>query len=308
MTIRPLLRFINAIVLLMAAARAFSAAAVVQAGEAEQITLHLVSGRTFTGAVDRRTTSDRLWLRVDKGGISILRPVDWRSIVDAQRGEQTLSRSQLLAAIDELRSSRKPNADEESTPEVAAPHEPTVQDSTPEAAPERNAPFERNAGPVPLVQSLQVDAMTGVWSSGVDSTGIVLDVSPLDGEGCLTPVDGTLEVDLFGDQYGSPTRGQDYRLLGHWVVRLDASQMTENGARLRLPFQAVSPDFRNDLSPYALVHVRLNAPGHGVFDATSGVTRLQRYDGLRGRLQEATGSRFFRNERTNRGRREVRAW
>ncbi len=136
----------------------------------------------------------------------------------------------------------------------------------------------------------------------------MLDVLPLDGEGNVVAADGTLEVDLYGDQYGSPTRGQDYRLLGHWVARLEARQVTANGARFRLPFQAVSPEFRNDLSPHALVHVRLTAPGHGMFDATAGAIRLQRFNGMRGRLQKATGSQFFSNEWTNRGHNEYRAW
>jgi hypothetical protein len=127
-------------------------------------------------------------------------------------------------------------------------------------------------------------------------------VAPLDSQGCVLPAAGTLEVDLFGDHYGSPARGQNYRLLGHWVCRLDAEQVTPEGARFRLPFQAISPDFRTDLSPYAVVHVRLTAPGHGTFDAATGSLRLRAYNGLRDRLQQAEGSRFFPNERTGRGR------
>ncbi len=127
-----------------------------------------------------------------------------------------------------------------------------------EPLPAETAPVEtaESAPAAALIQTLQVDAAVGSWRQGVDNTGIVLDVLPLDGEGNVVAADGTLEVDLYGDQYGSPTRGQDYRLLGHWVARLEARQVTANGARFRLPFQAVSPEFRNDLSPHALVHVR----------------------------------------------------
>ena len=52
----------------------------------------------------------------------------------------------------------------------------------------------------------------------------------------------------------------------------------------------------------ATVHVRLTAPARGTFDATTGTLRLRAYNGLRDRLQQAEGSRFFPNERTNRSR------
>ncbi len=45
-----------------------------------------------------------------------------------------------------------------------------------------------------------------------------------------------------------------------------------------------------------------------MFDATAGAIRLQRFNGMRGRLQKATGSQFFSNEWTNRGHNEYRAW
>jgi hypothetical protein len=279
--------------------------ALIQAAEGEIVSVRVASGRTFAGAVDARTTQRRLWLRVDQGGVSVLRPVDREAVMEAQRGEQTLSRDELFAAINELMSVR---------PRVAPVDAAARQDSTKSAAVEV-APSSDDSeiepgpySPMPPVQSLQVDATIGYWTWGADSDGIILDVLPLDGDGCLTIAEGTLEVDLFGDQSGSPTRGQDYHLLGHWVVKLEASQITPNGARFRLPFQAVSPDFRNDLSPYALVHVRLTAPGQGMFDATTGAIRLRRYNGLRDRLQQTTGSRFFPNERTYRGRSEQRDW
>jgi hypothetical protein len=153
-----------------------------------------------------------------------------------------------------------------------------------------------------LVRSIQVDASVASWNGGVETDGLVLSVTPLESQGYILPAAGTLEVDLLGDHYGSPARGQNFRLLGHWVCRMDAQQVTPEGARFRLPFQAISPDFRTDLSPYAVVHVRLTAPGHGTFDATTGTLRLRAYNGLRDRLQQGEGTRFFPNERTNRGR------
>jgi hypothetical protein len=277
----------------------------VQAAEGEIVSVRVASGRTFRGAMDARTTQRRLWLRVDQGGVSVLRPVDREAVIDAQRGEQTLSRDELFSAIDELMSVRPRTA----RVDAAVRPDSTKGEAVAVAISADDSEVDLgHYSPMPPVQSLQVDATIGSWTWGADSDGIILDVLPLDGEGCLTIAEGTLEVDLFGDQSGSPTRGQDYHLLGHWVVKLEAAQITPNGARFRLPFQAVSPDFRNDLSPFALVHVRLTAPGQGMFDATTGAIRLRRYNGLRDRLQQTTGSRFFPNERTYRGRSEQRDW
>ncbi|HXT59097.1 MAG TPA: hypothetical protein VN699_10700 [Pirellulales bacterium] len=273
--------------------------------EAEQIAVRLASGRTFTGAVDDRTNSEQLWLRFDKGGVSILRPIPWPSIAAARRGEQGLTADELRAAVAELRSTR-PSQQAAREP-ISANAEGAEGDD--HAQPDMDVP--EKARPTPagvvageLVRSIHVEASVSSWNSGVETDGLVLSVAPLDSQGCVFPAAGTLEVDLFGDHYGSPARGQNYRLLGHWVCRLDAEQVTPEGAWFRLPFQAISPDFRTDLSPYAVVHVRLTAPGHGTFDATTGTLRLRAYSGLRDRLQQAEGSRFFPNERTGRGRTE----
>ena len=279
--------------------------------EPEQIVVRLTSGRTFTAAVDDRSDGDRLWLRFDRGGISVLRGVAWQNVERAWRGERALSASELQQAIDELRSARWKS--EGAGDDSGRAAEPEANPLPERLAPERIAPeriaaeriaAERIAArPVAadLVRSIGIDAAIARWTGGAESDGVVLRVLPLGAEGQVIAASGTLEVDLFGDQYGSPTRGQDYRLLGHWTARLDAEQVTPEGAAIRLPFQAVSADLANDLGPFAVVHVRFTAPGHGTFDASTNPIRLRPYNGVRDRLQQAQGTRFFPNERTNRG-------
>ncbi|HVW39704.1 MAG TPA: hypothetical protein VHB99_20440, partial [Pirellulales bacterium] len=198
--------------------------------------------------------------------------------------------------VDRLRSVRqKPQPIEpiaESSPVEDDGSGPTIPSEQPAA----NEPPQ-----IDLVRSIAIDASIARWTGGVESDGVLLRVLLLDAKGRLVAASGTLEVDLFGDQYGSPTRGHDYRLLGHWVSRLEADQVTLEGAAVRLPFQAVSPDFANDLGPYAVVHVRFTAPGHGTFDASTNPIRLRPYNGVRDRLQQVEGTRFFPGERTNRG-------
>jgi len=274
----------------------FGDGAAAHGAEPEQIVVRLTSGRIFTAAVDDRSDGDRLWLRFDRGGISVLRGVSWQNVEHAWRDERALSASELQQAIDELRSVRGKT-------EGAGDNSGRSAEQEANPAPERLAPerIAMRTVTADLVRSIAIDAAIARWSGGVESDGVVLRVLPLGADGQVIAASGTLEVDLFGDQYGSPTRGQDYRLLGHWTARLDAKQVTPEGAAIRLPFQAVSADLANDLGPYAVVHVRFTAPGHGTFDASTNPVRLRPYNGVRDRLQQAQGTRFFPNERTNRG-------
>lgn len=269
--------------------------------EPEQIVVRLTSGRTFTAAVDDRTDSERLWLRFQRGGASILRPVGWQCIESVWRGPYALTAAELRQVVDELRSNgpalqrarhadQQPPASAENADDLARGQE----ESTEPRLANRSAPGD-------VVRSIAIDASIARWTGGVESDGLLLRVAPLDADGQVIPASGALEVDLFGDQYGSPARGQDYHLLGHWVSRVDAAQVTPEGAVFRLPFQAASPDFAVDLGAYAVVHVRFTAPGHGTFEASTNPVRLRAYNGVRDRLQQAEGTRFFRNERTNRG-------
>jgi hypothetical protein len=264
--------------------------------EPEQIVVQLTSGRTFTAAVDHRTDASRLWLRFERGGISILRPIAWQTVERAWHDERAISASKLLQEVDQLRS----------VWQKARPVDPIAETSPVEEnglrpAVRREQRLANKPPRIDIVRSIAIDASIARWTGGVESDGVLLRVLPLDGEGIVVAASGTLEVDLFGDQYGSPTRGQDYHLLCHWTSRLEADQVTPEGAAVRLPFQAVSPDFANDLGPYAVVHVRFTAPGHGTFDASTNPIRLRPYNGVRDRLQQVEGTRFFHGERTNRG-------
>lgn len=290
------LPLISLFVLLNAMRAGIGGTAAARGDEPEQIVVRLTSGRTFKAAVDDRTDGSRLWLRFDRGGISILRPIAWQAIESASHGQRAISATELQQEVDQLRSVRRKL---EFIERIADPL-PVENDGSGPAI-QREQPLANEPYQVDAVRSLAIEASIARWTGGVESDGVLLRVLPLDGEGNVVAASGTLEVDLFGDQYGSPTRGQDYRLLGRWTSRLEADQVTLEGAAVRLPFQAVSPDFANDLGPYAVVHVRFTAPGHGTFDASTNPVRLRPYSGVRDRLQQVEGTRFFPGERTNRG-------
>jgi hypothetical protein len=281
-------------------------AATSSAEVAEQVTVRLRSGRTFTGAVDLRTDQDRLWLRYDGSSTMVLRSIDWYAVVSGQRRGKRLSTAELRESAAELGSSRPPLV---ASPTVAqrivmGDKLETAELPMPAFVPARDESAARRAQRRDNVRTLGIDATLANWDGDVESDGIVLRVAPLDADGYLMAVSGTLEIDLFGDQNLSPTRGRDYGLLAHWVEPLATEDMEPNGAYYRLPFQGVHPDFQYDVSPYAMVHARLSVPGQGTFDATTGAIRIRPYNGFRDRLQQSTGARFFPNERTGTGRSE----
>ena len=236
----------------------------------------------------------------------VLRSIDWNAVVAGQRGGARLSPAQLRESATELSSSRPQLV----APSTGAPkgtmgdETETAEFQTPELVPARDDRLARGARRNEIIRSLGIDATLANWDGDVESDGILLRVAPLKADGCLVAVSGTLEIDLFGDQNLSPTRGQDYGLLAHWVVPLATDDLGPNGAFYRLPFQGVHPDFQYDVSPYAMLHARLSVPGQGTFDATTGAIRIRPYNGVRDRLQQSTGARFFPNEPTGIGRSE----
>jgi hypothetical protein len=55
------------------------------------ITVHLLSGRSFTAALDARTDVSQLWLRFGHSGTTILRPIEWNHVVSANLDGHTVS-------------------------------------------------------------------------------------------------------------------------------------------------------------------------------------------------------------------------
>ena len=148
------------------------------------------------------------------------------------------------------------------------------------------------------VRSLAVDAWVANWDDDVEVDGLVVQVIPQDDYGSMVPVRGVLEVNLLGERRGALKHRQSFVGLGRWTRRVRHDDFGPSGAVYRLPFQAVHPEFDLSKEPYGAVHVRLTVPGHGVFDATADMVRIRPYGTVRDHLQQATGERFFRTERT----------
>ena len=153
------------------------------------------------------------------------------------------------------------------------------------------------------VRSLAVDAWVSNWDSDVEVDGLVVEVRPLDAHGAVVPVHGVLEVKLIGWPIDITTAGQPPVRLGRWTQLVRPAELGSLGGRYRLPFQSVHPEFNLQWASYGAVCARLSVPGQGVFEATQSSVRIRPYSAVRDHLQQVTGQRFFRVERTGRARR-----
>jgi len=256
--------------------------------------VEVASGRQFVGEVDLQTDAECLYLRSLQGSMLVVRPIDWERVLRAEIGGQALSAEQLRAAI-----------------EVVRQRYPQATGSRPLPGP-RYTPASRSASSepvrpaiVPRVRSLSIDASTANWDADVEVDGLLVRVYPLDEQGRIVPVDGTLEVELVAPRTGLGSEPAVPPQIGRWVRRARPEDFPDSGffvegAPYRLEFQAVHPEFDRHVVAHGLVHARLNVPGQGTFEATSPTVRIRPYNAARDWLQQATGRRFLPSERVGR--------
>jgi hypothetical protein len=258
-----------------------------QADEPGAVRVEIRDGRSFRGKVDDRSNDERLWLRNQCGGAVLTRPITWMAIDKVVAGDKSFT-------ADEFRASY-------STWSSAAPT--GSCDSPPSNAPRPSPALMQTPAPPQRVTSIQVDAQLANWDNDVEHDGVFVTVVPLDANGEVVAVSGSVEIDLIGEGPGTTARLSTFPSLGRWVKSIRADEVTANGARMRIEFLAAHPEFDLRLSPYGLVHVRFVAAGHGTFEATSYLTTLRPYNPMRDRLQQQTQQRFFSQEQTGIGKR-----
>ena len=267
--------------------------------QAEQpITVQLTGGRTFTAEIDSRTDREQLWLRWKRGPAVLLRAIQWDQVVQARVAGEDLSGEQLRCLVDAIR-----QADPFREEPAAGQRRIVIRASA------RGGSAEAASGPVaeapaaPRVRSLAIEAVAANWDADVEVDGLLVYVYPLDSNGAVVPARGTLQVDLTGQRTGVVRRPQPFTRLGHWARAVRVEDFGLDGAVYRLPFQGVHPEFEPAVAPYGAVHSRLSVPGQGTFEATRSTVRIRPYSAVRNQLQQATGRRFFAQERTGQGRR-----
>jgi hypothetical protein len=283
----PVVRNVASVVLLIAAPALLS----VSPGAEPQLEVLLSSGRLLHGVMDVDSTSEHLVLRSDQGGITLRRPIEWPRIEEVKSDgvavEVAMLREKTIAQVGTAQSDPKLRTKKLELRGDA------FQDET--AA---HVPLEL---PPARVAMVTFDARLANWDADLETDGLVIDVAPLDIDGQIVPVSGTLEVSLYArerrilDQ--APNSGGDTtELVERWSQPIAASQrFTAYGTRLRLPFGAAHPELDSKwrVSPYGLVHVRFVVPGHGVFEDSRDGLRLRPFAPNRDRLEQSTGYRFL---------------
>ena len=263
------------------------------------ITVHLASGRTFTAALDARTDATQLWLRFEREGAELLRPIRWDRVESADLTGWSLPGEQLQRLVAELR--------REIPAQPTAPPARTeiVLIGPPEAGPPPVSPVAKTSGQAEetrRVVSLYIDAGAGRWDENVDTDGIVVHVYPLDANGAVVPVRGTLNVDLTAERFDKYRVTQPFLDAGHWADAVHPADFGPMGAVYRFRFQSLNPEFNHWLGDLAAVHATLAIPGQGAFEATADMTYIRPFSAVRNRLEQFTGHRYFPNERTDDGR------
>ena len=298
-----------------------------------RVTVQLASGRSFTAQVDNRTDDRRLWLRFVRKNAILLRPIAWSSIIIASYEGDLLNHEQLRDALDrqgfinDHRVARRPAPRERIQTREVIPassaseldESNVAQRRTGNAINNKDEIVNAHSGPaddvtaqpvVPQAKQLQAvhfEPSLANWDADVEDDGLIIHVYPLDGESNVMRIHGTLEVELIAPVRvaydGVPQgRGRISRRLGRWVEVVRPESIGPHGASFKLPFQALHPEFDIEVGSRALVHLRLTAPGHGVFEYTAGPVRIRQFNPIRDELQRNTGKRFLPVERTGRGK------
>ena len=264
------------------------------------ITVHLASGRSFTAALDPRTDSTELWLRFETNGVEVLRPIHWDRVTSAELAGQTLPGETLHGLVDEIRRTIP-----------AQPVGPIVRNKIvlvgpPDAGRSQEGQTARASGQsadTRRVVSLTIEAGVGRWDENVDPDGLVVHVYPLDADGAIVPVRGTLTADLKLEQRNIHLLHEPFIDAGYWSEAVHPSDFGPMGAVYKLRFQSIHPEFEGQVQAPGLVHACLTVPGQGTFEASAYLSFARPFNPARDHLWQITRHRYFPNERTDDGRR-----
>lgn len=265
--------------------------AVAQSDSESQVRVTVRSGRQFVAEIDARTSDTTLWLRYGTSNTTLLRPIQWNYVVQAEQGGEMLGKADL---IEMARDAKSPSL----SSEVSSPE--TYASASQSTGADRAG---RALGLASQVRSVEVDASLGNWDSDVEADGLVVAVTPLDELGQPVEINGVLYVTLTCSQRENSSRvahGERIGPIGNWTVALNAQQWNKPAYVVRLPFQAVDPEFNTKVAAHGMVHVRLVIPGNGWFDRTIDGVRIRTFSPLRDQLERDGKSRWMSYERTGR--------
>lgn len=255
----------------------------------EQVSIRLNDGMKLTAELHPRTNSEHLWLRFADSGIVILRSIAWQRIDEAKIGEQVVTATMLQQLA---------KGDGSTVDAPPAPPSPTGNYASQAEQAHALLGFSRR------LNAVDFDARLANWDRDVEFDGIVLRLFPLDSNGNLAKVRGTLHAQLVAgrrtDFNDAPSnRGLVPQQLAKWTIAVSPEQVTEDGTIIKLPFQANHPEFDTKWATHGLVHVRFVVPGHGVFEHSFDGVRVRPFAPLRDALERQGAQRFLPTEATS---------
>ena len=158
------------------------------------------------------------------------------------------------------------------------------------------------------VRSVEFEAVLANWDGDVETDGLLLRLVPIDDQGQVAVVRVTLYVEFVArrqrDFNEAPSQGgSTVDRIGRWTVQLGEADFRAGAATVKLPFQAIHPEFDTDWFGSGLVHIRFTGAGHGTFEQSLDGIRIRPFSPLRDGMQRQSGRRFLPSERTERGQR-----
>ncbi len=255
---------------------------------AEEVTVRLHDGTKMTAELHPRTGVEHLWLKFGEGRTVILRSVAWQRIDGVTIGDTEVTAAKLQSLVSQ-------NTDQFDSPSELPSPAATIATQAQQA--------HQLLGFTQRVTAVDFDARLANWDRDVEFDGIVVRLFPLDANGQIAHVRGTVHAELVAgrrtDFNDAPhNRGLVPRQLGKWTVQVSQSQATDDGVIVKLPFQANHPEFDTKWATHGLVHVRFVVPGHGVFEHSFDGVRVRPFAPLRDELQRQGRQRFLPTERT----------
>lgn len=219
-----------------------------------ELSATLSSGRIVRGALDARTTNDRLCLTMMNDGMSVSSIVRREEINALALTNSTANRRGLVA---------------DKTPNTPSPLS-TSKD-------------QKN---IKHAHSLSVFAHVDNWNADSKVDGIRLYLIPRGARGELIPVSGSVSVQLSVYRGDARNTAGRYREEESWACELSTSDYDQTSAMLVLPFRRIQPDSDREIFVLGSLTVRLKIAGQGVLEANLNDVELRNRsytDELRGR-------------------------
>lgn len=256
--------------------------------ETPQVKLELSDGRVIEGKLDEATDDALVWVQRGEERIVFASSYRWDEVTRVMVDGQAVEREEILA---------EPAFYMQTWPE-------SFLFAAYEAAPAGSInPRQLPAARTPRATASSFVATLANWDGDVEPDGYEIQVTVTDQFGYPMAVQGTLSAKLMGHRaprHGLRTGNQPpVDELERWSERISPGQFATGPAVFRLPFRQLRPERDLNVAPEGFLQVEVGVFGDGRF-ASSAAVPLRAFNPLRDRLQQQTGSRFFRGELSER--------